>query len=62
MKMGLMRIVVLISTLCFVLIYSLLIAKKGLGTALKSGLVGTGISMGYDSYAVMPIPYKIAIV
>lgn len=65
MKMGLMRIVVLVSSVCFVLIYVLFFAEKGIGSAVKYGLLfglGTGISMGYGSYAVMPIPYKMAFV
>ncbi len=65
MKMGLMRIVVLISSICFVLIYALFFSEKGIGTAVKYGLLfglGTGISFGYGSYSVMPIPYKMAFV
>ncbi len=63
MKMGLMRIVVLISAITFVLIYVLFFNEKNIKTALKYGLlfgVGVGISMGYGSYAVMPIPYNMA--
>ena len=36
---------------------------KGIGTAVKYGLVfgiGVGISMGYGSYSVMPIFYSMA--
>ena len=63
MKMGLMRIVVLISAITFVLIYALFFNEKNIKTALKYGLlfgVGVGISMVYGSYAVMPIPYNMA--
>jgi hypothetical protein len=63
MKMGLMRIVVLISSIAFVLIYALFFSEKNIKTALKYGLlfgIGAGVSMGYGSYAVMPIPYNMA--
>jgi hypothetical protein len=63
MKMGLMRIVVLISSIMFVLIYALFFSEKNIKTALKYGLlfgIGAGVSMGYGSYAVMPIPYNMA--
>ena len=63
MKMGLMRIVGLISAITFVLIYALFFKEKNVKTALKYGaLIGifAGISMGYGSYAVMPIPYNMA--
>jgi hypothetical protein len=64
MKMGLMRVVVLIASAVFVCLYAFFVGKKSVATALKFGLLfglGTGISMGYGTYAVMPIPYKIAI-
>ncbi len=63
MKMGLMRIVVLISTVMFVLIYTLFINEKNMKTALKYGIlfgISLGIGMGYGTYAVMPIPYSMA--
>ena len=63
MKMGLMRIVVLISAIAFVLIYTLFINEKNVKTALKYGIlfgVAMGISMGYGTYSVMAIPYNMA--
>ena len=63
MKMSLMRIVVFISSIIFVLIYSLFFAEKNITSGLKYGLLygaGAGISMGYGSYAVMPMPYDMA--
>ena len=63
MKMGLMRIVVFLSAVAFVLIYVLFFKEKNIKTALKYGLlfgVVSGLSMGYGSYAVMPIPYNLA--
>lgn len=64
MKMGLMVIVVIVSSLAFVLIYSLLVTDKSVNSGLLFGLlfgVGTGISMGYGSYAFQPIPYSLAL-
>jgi hypothetical protein len=64
MKMGLMYLVGLISALTFVVIFGLFFAKKTVFSGLKYGLIfgaGTGISMGYGSYAVLPIPYHMAL-
>ncbi|MEK7706336.1 MAG: hypothetical protein AAB426_15350, partial [Myxococcota bacterium] len=64
MKMGLMYATVLIAAAAFVAIYARFVSPKSLGTATLYGLVfgiGTGISMGYGSYSVMPIPYTLAI-
>jgi hypothetical protein len=64
MKMGLMHLVVLISATVFVSLYALFVGKKSVATAVKFGLLfglGAGVSMSYGTYAVMPIPYKIAI-
>ena len=63
MKMGLMRIVVLVSAIGFVLIYALFIDDKNVKTALKYGILfgaAMGISMGYGTYSVMAIPYNMA--
>ena len=65
MKMGLLRIVTLITAIAFVLIYALFINEKNIKTALKYGIlfgIAMGISMGYGSYAVMPVPYKMAFI
>jgi hypothetical protein len=64
MKMGLMRVVVGISAVVFVCLYACFVGKKSVGTALRFGLLfglGAGISMGYGTYAVQPIPYRIAL-
>ena len=63
MKMGLMYIIGLIYSIGFVLIYVLFFKDKNIKTALQYGLlfgVVTGISMGYGTYSVMPIPYSMA--
>ena len=63
MKVGLMNLVVLIAAASFVLIYAWLITEKSLKTAVKYGIlfgIGSGISMGYGSYAAMPLQYTIA--
>lgn len=65
MKMPLLHLSVLISVVAFVCIYSQFFSRKGVATGLKYGLwygLGTGVSMGYGSYAVMPIPYHMALV
>jgi len=65
MKTGLLYFTVLISSMIFVSIYALFFSEKKVETAVKYGLlfgIGVGISMGYGSYAVMPIPYKMAFV
>ena len=64
MKMGLLYFSTFIVVILFVSIYSLLISNKGLVTGIKYGLLfglAFGISMGYGSYAVMPIPYSMAL-
>lgn len=65
MKMGLIRVVTLISAVVFVSIYAKFVAEKSVRTAVLYGLlfgIGAGISMGYGTYAVLPMPYKIAMV
>ncbi len=65
MKMGLLYLTVLIAAVAFVSIYSRFISEKGMATGLKYGLwfgLATGISMGYGTYSVMPIPYHMALV
>lgn len=63
MKMGLMNVVQILSAFLFVLIYACLIKDKSVKQAMKFGVLyglASGISMGYGSYAVMPIPYSLA--
>lgn len=63
MKTGLVYIVKLLSALVFVTIYARLIFPKNMNYAVSFGVlfgVGTGISMGYGTYSVMPIPYSLA--
>jgi hypothetical protein len=64
MKMWLMHATVLIYAATFVCIYAMFITEKSVKTALNYGIlfgIGSGISMGYGSYSVMPLPYVIAI-
>ena len=64
MKMGVMRVAVLMASFAFVSLYARLVAKKGVQTGLRYGLwfgLATGVSMGYGTYAVMPIPYHMAL-
>jgi len=65
LKMGLMRVVVLIAAVAFVLIYALLVEKKSIATGLQYGIlygIGVGVGMGYGTYSVMPLPYEMALV
>jgi hypothetical protein len=64
MKMGLMYATVLVAAAVFVGIYSWFVADKSVSTAVRYGLVfgiGSGMSMGYGSYSVMPLPHAIAL-
>ncbi len=64
MKMGVMYLAVMIASFAFVSIYARLVAKRGVGTGLRYGLwfgLATGVSMGYGMYAVMPLPYHMAL-
>lgn len=63
MKWGVMYVAILIVAFAFAAIYGWLIAGKGSGTGLRFGLlwgIGAGVSFGYGSFAVMPIPYSMA--
>jgi hypothetical protein len=65
MKMNLIHVVVLIAAFVFVSIYGWFVTEKSPGAALKYGILygfGAGVSMGYGSYAVIPMPYHIALV
>lgn len=64
MKMSTLYLVTLIAAACFVFIYDRLITEPGVKTALLYGLafgIGAGVSMGYGTYTVMPIPYTLAL-
>lgn len=55
---------VLVAAFFFAYIYAKFFGEKSVGTGLKHGLlfgIGTGISFGYGTYAVMPIPYNLAL-
>ena len=64
MKMGVMYGAVLVSAFIFVFIYARMVAEKGLARAIFFGTlwgIGVGVGMGYGTYAVMPIPYSLAL-
>jgi hypothetical protein len=64
MKLWVMHLAGLITALAFVCIYALLIAEKGIGSGVKYGLLfglGTGVSMGFGTYAFLPIPLYMAV-
>jgi uncharacterized protein with PQ loop repeat len=63
MKVPLMYFVTLVFTVCFVLIYGLLVGQKSLMSGIKFGVLfglATGVSMGFGSYCYMPIPLSLA--
>ena len=63
MNVPLMHFVTLVSSVCFVLIYGLLVGQKSLASGLRFGALfglATGISMGFGSYSYMPIPLTLA--
>lgn len=64
MMMGLMKIVALISAICFVLIFDWFFKEKNMLTGLKYGMIlgfAFGLMMGYGTYSVQPITYSIAL-
>ncbi|MBU0505140.1 MAG: hypothetical protein ABII18_03350 [bacterium] len=65
MNIGLSYAVTLVGSLVFVLIYDRFFAEKNKATALQYGFLfglTAGMSMGFGSYAVMPIPFTMALV
>ena len=65
MSMPLMMLVSLLVAAVFCYLYYAFVSNKNLNTALKFGLIyglGAGISFGYGSYSVMPIPYSMAFI
>ena len=64
MKMPLMAGVTAIASACFVLIYTYLVQPKAVVLGIAYGLIfgiGAGASMGYGTYAVLPIPQQLAL-
>jgi len=64
MKMGLMFLVTFIFVVCFAMVFTRFFKEKNVKTGTLYGLIfgiGTGVSMGYGSYAAMPLPYYIAL-
>jgi len=63
MNVPLRYLVSLVSAACFVVIYAFLVGQKSLSSGIKFGALfglATGISMGFGSYSVMPIPQALA--
>jgi hypothetical protein len=64
MKMNVMHMAVLIASISFAWIYVGMISKKSIAAGVRYGLwwgLGAGVSMGYGTYSVMPIPYLMAL-
>jgi hypothetical protein len=65
MKMWVMQVAVLINAIAFVSIYAGFFADKSIKSGLFYGFlygIGTGFSMGFGTYAFMPIPIHLALV
>ncbi|MCP4699502.1 MAG: hypothetical protein GY862_22040 [Gammaproteobacteria bacterium] len=63
MNMPLMSLITFVFAICFVAIYALLVEKKSLISGIKLGVLfglATGISMGFGSYSMLPIPLSLA--
>lgn len=63
MKMSLMHLVNLVYTICFVAIYGFVVSEKSFPMGIKYGALyglATGISMGFGTYCVQPIPVHLA--
>ncbi len=63
MNMPLMYLVTLVFSACFVLIYSHMVGQKSVASGIRFGALfglATGISMGFGSYSMMPIPLTLA--
>ena len=63
MKIGLIRLVGLVTATTFVVIYAGLVHERSVTNGLKYGLifgVGAGASMGFGTYSFMPIPVSLA--
>lgn len=64
MKLGLMALATLIGAFTFAAVYTWLVNPKSLGAGVKYGLVwgfGSGVMMGYGTFASMPVPYVLAL-
>jgi hypothetical protein len=64
MIMWVMFVAVFIAAVAFVAVFDRFFARKNARTGLGYGVwfgVGAGVSMGYGTYAVMPIPYAMAV-
>ncbi|RMG47604.1 MAG: hypothetical protein D6718_03180 [Acidobacteria bacterium] len=64
MRMGLMYLVLAVAALCFTLVYERFVGRRNVRVAVLYGLlygVGTGVSMGFGTYSVMPIPQVLAV-
>ena len=64
MKMGLVSVVTAVSALAFTIIYARFFAVRSLGHGALYGLlwgIAMGMGMGFGTYAVMPLPYSLAL-
>jgi hypothetical protein len=63
-EMGLMVLVIFLASIIFVFLYAFFVTDHGLVSGFFFGFlygIGAGLSMGYGTYAFMPIPYAMAL-
>ena len=64
MKLSLIYLATAISAVVFVYLYARFFAEKNPGNGLRYGFfigLAWGVGMGYGTYAVMPLPYSLAL-
>jgi hypothetical protein len=64
MKVVVLFVATLIGALAFAAMYAYFVRPKALAAAVQFGLIwgiGAGVAMGYGTYAVLPIPYSMAL-
>ncbi len=63
MRLGLMYVTIVITSIIFVYIYGALVREHTISTALKYGVLSglaTGTAIGYGTYSVLPLPAAVA--
>ena len=63
-KLSLIHLSTAIAAVVFVYVYARFFGEKNLGNGLRFGFfigLAWGVGMGYGSYAVMPLPYALAL-
>jgi len=64
MRMGIPFLVTAVHAVCFVAIYAVLVRPRSIAKGLAFGFlygIAGGLSMGFGTYSVMPIPARLAV-